>query len=307
MTTLGLIGVGRWGTNILNTLRGMRGIDVVTARDPQELLTRDDIRGILIATPGSTHADIALPFIKKGIPTFIEKPMTTSLPDAKRLAQAANTSKTPVFVGHIHLYNPAYLKAKELVQQTGGIRYIMAEGMNNGPYRDDMSALWDWAPHDVVMAIDMIGEKPTSVQAWGMKTLRPKTALHDTVHIKLEFPKNVTVFITNSWLAAEKRKKLTIIGKNDTVVYDDTSPKKVIWYQGMGPAIKGKKVERQEPKASYPRYGKKLSLTAELEAFIHMIRTGKQPLTDVNQGLEVVRVIAAAEKSIHLDGKRVSL
>lgn len=324
MLRIGLFGLGRWGTNILNTLKGMKGVEVVVF-DPTQNPShpplvptspkgfagrgRGEFDGVIVATPGSTHAKVALPFIKAGIPTYIEKPLTISLADARKLERAAKKSGAIVFAGHLHLYNPAYQVAKKAAQKAGKIRYLLFEGMNNGPFRDDMSAMWDWASHDVYLAIDLMNDVlPTQVQAWGIKTLRPQTSLYDWASIKLTFPNHVEAVSTTSWLAPEKRKKVTIVREKDSIVFDDTQPShKVLVYKGMGPTVRGTAVERREPKISYPHYSSKQALRAELEAFISTIKTGKQPVTGLEQGIGVVRVLAAAEKSIKRDGRKIQI
>jgi predicted dehydrogenase len=253
-----------------------------------------------------------LPFIERGIPTFIEKPMTTSLKEAQQLERAAKKSGARIMVGHIHLYNSAYQKAKALAEKSGKVRSLFFEGMNNGPVRDDMSALWDWSPHDISMAIDVIGKLPVSVQAWGQKILRPRTDLYDTVMLRLEFSGGVVATIHNSWLFPEKRKKMVVVGAKGMVVYDDVKPdQKVAHYKGMGPKVTSllrgaRGVQWQESKVSYPRYGTMSPLETEMRAFLKIIQTGKNTLTDLRNGLDVVRVLAAAERSLELDGKVVN-
>ncbi len=322
---LALIGAGRWGTNIQKTLDAIGGVELgVSHTDAQtKELLEEDLVGALIATPGSTHADIALPFIERGIPTFIEKPFTTSLKDALKLEKAALKSGAPVMIGHIHLYNPAYIKAKSLIEKAayaqgsgepkaGGIRSLTFEGMNNGPFRDDMSALWDWTPHDVSMAIDIMGEMPKSVQAWGQKILRPKTNLYDTVTVKLTFSSSlrsrqqvgeaISATIHNSWLAPEKRKKMVVVGKNDSIIYDDVKPEqKVTHYRGMGPRVQGKSVTWQDPAVSHPKYGAMSPLEAEMRAFLKMVKSDKNPSTDLKSAIDVTRVLDAAERSMEVD------
>ncbi len=289
MMRLALIGLGRWGTNIKRTLEGITGIEVtVLKRDDTIAVTSSHIRaadGVLIATPGSTHAEIALPFIKMGLPVFVEKPMTTSLKDAHALQKAAAKSGSQVFVGHVHLYNPAFLKAKTLIQKAGRIRYMSFEGMNWGPFREDMSAWWDWAPHDISMALDVLGQPPKSVQAWGT---------FDWAQAQLTFPKDISVLIRVTWLSPQKRKSLTVVGKNYTVVLDDTKPSRKV-------AI------FRDGKVSHPAYGATMPLTAELKAFITIIKTGKAPKTNIQNGVDVVRVLDAAERSIKRDGAKITL
>jgi UDP-N-acetylglucosamine 3-dehydrogenase len=318
VTRLALIGLGRWGTNIARTLQELPECRLEYVCDPtatavgeaqilrdwHELLDKK-LDGVLVATPGTTHFDIARPFIEQGIATFIEKPLTTKLAEAEQLQQVAHKHGTIVMVGHVHLYNLAWQRAKEVALEAGAIRQIMTEGMNNGPYRDDMSALWDWAPHDVALILDLVQAMPQAVQAWGFRPLN--RALHDTVIFKLTFPNNLETLSLVSWLAPEKRKKVTIIGEKDAVVFDDTAEKKVILYQGMSPTIKDEAVTRQEPQLSYPEYVVEPPLQRELAAFIEAITTKAPPLANIDHGVEVIKIIAAAEHSLALDGKPINL
>lgn len=310
---IAVIGSGRWGKNIIRTLREDPRCVVayIETGGYKKLLKHKDVDAVVVATPGSTHAQVALPFIKLGLPVFIEKPFTTSLVDAQKLLAAAKKSGSQLFVGHLHLYNSAYLKTKELSKKLGKIRFLYGEGSNNGPYRDDMSALWDWAPHDVVMMLDLVGNKPHTVKAWGVSSLRPKSKLHDVAAVELTFPGNIVGMIFNSWLFPEKRKKLTVVGTKSSIVYDDTAAQKVTLFEGMGPLVekKGKVtlVTKQDPAVSYPTYAPDLSLTAELAAFVRMVKTKKHPKTDGAQGLAVVEVLDAAECSIRSGGRPVRI
>lgn len=309
MTTLALIGRGRWGTNIQRTLEQFPGCNVpyIEARDWKRLLSLRDLDGVLIATPGSTHAEIALPFIERGISTFIEKPLTTNLRDALRVENAAKKSGARVFVGHVHLYNPAYQKVKTLARRAGTLRFLFAEGMSNGPYRDDMSALWDWAPHDLAMALDLLGAPPSKVRATGLALLRPRTKLYDVATLHLEFPDGVRFLSTYSWMAPEKRKRFLIHGTRNTVIYDDVAEKKVTLLKNFGPTVRGRTIQRHEPVVEYPSYQPASPLTEELRAFLQYIRTSKRPSSDLAQGVQVVRVLDAAERSIAHSGASVSL
>ncbi len=310
---LALIGSGRWGSVIKKTLLAMPTCELIyeVTHNWRMLLEKNDIDAVIVATPANTHANIAIPFIERSIPIFIEKPLATSLADAKRIASAAQKYKVPICVGHIHLYNPAYQKTKKLIKKIGPLRLLIGEGTNNGPYRDDVSALWNWAPHDISMMLDITGIMPTSVQAWGVATLRPRTTFYDRAEIKLTFPHSVIGLISSSCLFPEKRKRLTIIGEKSTIVYDDVAEKKVIFYEGMGPALiknrQGIRVEQKVPTISFPSYENSLPLTLELQAFIEMVQTNKKSKTDIAEGLAVIRVLDAAEKSIRTGGKKVNV
>lgn len=305
--TLALIGAGRWGTNIRRTMERLPNchLKYVETEAWRRLLRVDDIDGTLIATPASTHARIALPFITRGIPTFIEKPMTTSVRDALRLQRAARTSGALVFVGHVHLYNPAYETAKRYAQRAGQIRYIYAEGMNNGPFRDDISCLWDWAPHDLALALDLLRREPKTVQAWGVSLLHPRKRIHDVALLHLLFPDGVEFFGTYSWLAPEKRKRFTVVGTRYTIVLDDVAKHKVTVYQDLGPQIRGRTVRPRKPMIRHQPYRTEPALERELAAFLHMIRVGSPPPSDLAQGIATIRILEAAERSLANGGTAV--
>ena len=95
-------------------------------------------------------------------------------------------------------------------------------GYNQGPYRDDYSAMWDWAPHDLSMMLDLLGTLPERVSAWGIAKTRPNTTLWDLSVIKLDFPQDVSGFVMNSWLMPQKCKKMTVVGDKKSIVYEDT-------------------------------------------------------------------------------------
>ncbi len=306
---IAVIGSGRWGKNIIKTLGSNPGCLVVytVTRNYKELLKKEDIDAVVIATPPATHASIALPFIERRMPVFIEKPLTTSLSDAKRLQAASAKYKTPVFVGHIHLYNPAFIKAKELLKRVGKLQMISGEGASNGPFRDDYSAMWDWAPHDLSMMLDLAGAKPLSVQAWGESLTRKKSRLHDFTIMKILFPSGLVGVIHSSKLSPEKRRKLTIVGSRSSIIYDDTAEKKVTFFEDSGPTISSNKVKENQPILSYPTYEAASPLTQELKAFLEMARTHKKPKTDLASGLEVVAILEAAEQSIKAGGKIIKI
>ena len=305
MTKLALIGVGRWGKNILRTLEGIKGVEVTafdtaTSPSPSPHLRRGEFDGVLIATPGSTHAQIALPYIKRGLPVFIEKPMTTRLKDAVLLERAAQKSGSSIFVGHVHLYNPAYLKLKQLLPKVGTVKLIHFEGMAPGPVRDDMSVLWDWGPHGVSMMLDLVGAMPQRAQAWGPAFVPPKAGLRrgkardfaHTVMAKLDFPGNIAGTMHLSWSWPEKRVKLTVVGSRGSLVFDDTADRKVTFYRNG--------------RVTHPRYGGQQPLTRELAAFIRIVQIvqkGQQPKTDARQGVDVVRALSACERSLVVDGR----
>ncbi|MSU74834.1 Gfo/Idh/MocA family oxidoreductase [Candidatus Kaiserbacteria bacterium] len=292
---LALIGSGRWGSVIKKTLLAMPECELAyeATHDWKTILEKDDVDGVLIATPPHTHAGIALPFIKKGLPVFIEKPLTMNLAEAKQLQEAAEESGSTVMVGHQHLYNPPFIKTKELFTSLGNIRLLVGEGANNVLCRE---AMWDWSAHDISMMIILMGEMPTSVAAWGVAPLEPEKSVFATSTIKLTFRSGANGLIFSSWLMPQKRKKLTLVGEKKSLVYDDVLPeKKVTLFEENGSKI------------SSPAYDSGMPLTLELQAFVRTITEKEKPLSGIAEGLAIVRILEAAEKSIATDGTPVAV
>ncbi|WP_176706998.1 Gfo/Idh/MocA family protein, partial [Mycobacterium malmoense] len=142
----------------------MRDVELIDEPKNSAAVLRQRPAGVLIATPSATHAEVAIPFIEAGVATFIEKPMATTVDDAIRIREAAVAADVPVVVGHVHLHNPAFVAAQDLLGNFGPIQTVLWEGMNHQP-RTDSSVLWDWFPHALSMAQALFGATPSLVQA----------------------------------------------------------------------------------------------------------------------------------------------
>ena len=278
---LGLIGRGRWGRNIERTLLSLTDIAIIPIgrNEPR----RRDLDGVLIATPCATHADLALPYIADGIPTFIEKPMVTSVRDAERIREAAHRSGAVVAVGHIHIHNPAFQVLLAALPSLGSIRYVLCETMNRMP-RQDASILWDWLPHHLSMGQAIFGRTAESASAWPLENAPRLQA----VMARFVFD-GVPWLSTISWLSHVRRQSLTVCGDKGTIVFDDKAEAKLVQYGEDG-------------EKTYPLYGPELPLTLELMQFIKQIRSRAVDHSELEQAISIVRTIAAAEQSISSGG-----
>lgn len=271
---IGLIGHGRWGTNIEKTLRSFDDVELFVIE--KGAAVPEGLDGICIATPSATHFEIALPHIEKGIATFIEKPMTTSVADAERLQAAALKSGALVHVGHIHLCNPAFQKLLEILPQIGRIKSILCEGMNDNP-RSDSSVLSDWLPHDLSMVLQIFGTEPESVEACALGGTLATSAI-----AKYQFGP-ATLLSVMSWQSPAKRKLMTIGGEKGSIVFDDTAEKKLTLTVGED--------------ISFPDYSKDMPLTLELRAFVEAIAQKSRDMQSLEAGVTIVKLIAAAEEA----------
>jgi predicted dehydrogenase len=283
---LGLVGRGRWGRTIERTLQAFSDVSLVTIGKGEK--PSSGLDGVLIATPSATHAEVALPYIAAGIATFIEKPMTTLVSDAERIREAAERSGAVVFVGHIFLYNPAFIAALELLPQLGAIRFLLSEGTNDRP-RTDSSVLWDWLPHDLSMARAILDRDPDSVAAWSVSGgSKPAAAIS-----KFQFG-NVPVVSTISWLSPIWCKQTSVVCEGGTLVFNDKAAQRLTLYRTQG-------------EISYPAYSDALPLTREMSAFLQAVRSGRTEVSHIEMGTAIVRAIGAAEVSIGRGGQSVTI
>ncbi len=269
---IGLIGRGRWGKNIEATLASFEDVRVSNIERGAEM--PHDLDGVCIATPSTTHATISLPYIEKGIPTFIEKPLTTSLADAERLRDAARASGALIHVGHIQLYNPAFQAIMKILPELGTLRSIVCEGMNNSP-RTDSSVLWDWLPHDLSMAIELLKREPEGVEAWVAG--EPHASLAIT---KFHFGDTLLMSVMSAELPT-KRRVVTSTGEKGVLIFDDRAERKLTLKKGG--------------ETSYPSYGSEMSLTNELRAFIDAIKSKSSSTESLDLGITIVKHIERAE------------
>jgi len=180
---IGLIGAGKWGVNYINTIKNAEGVsikkiacknlkgkeslfqDYEITDNWQEVTFSSEIDGIIIASPPSTHYEIAAKSIRNGKPVIIEKPLTLNLKEAQLLLELQKKYQTIVKVNHIYLYHPLYRLLKKKIRNKANLKSIYTLGGNYGPFRRDISSLWDWGPHDLSMCLEIIGENPSIIKA----------------------------------------------------------------------------------------------------------------------------------------------
>jgi predicted dehydrogenase len=285
-TRLGLIGRGKWGRNIEQTLLSLGEVSVIAIARGEPL--RRDLDGVLIASPSATHAELALPYIQAGIATFIEKPMATSVADAQRIGEAAKHSRAAVFVGHVQLYNPAFQALLKLLPALGAIRYVLFDSANANP-RTDSSVLWDWLPHDLSMARAVLCNDPACVQAW---------SLTDTQNVQAAVSRYqygaASVVSTMSWLSPVPRRQMTISADRGTLIFDDRAAQKLSLHDKDG-------------NTSHPRYGNELPLTNELLAFLGLVRSHSTDASHIALGIAIAEAIEGAQESISNGGAVVKI
>lgn len=268
---IGIVGHGHWGTIIEKTLRTFPEVDVCIVPKGECDLGLD---GVIIATPSATHAEVALPYIQKGIPTFIEKPLATSLADAHAIQSTAQKHNTFVQVGHIHTHNPALLAMRDVLPQLGIITLASFEHLYALP-RTDSSVFWDCLPHSLSIALTLFEDEPKDMRVWSLS----KTAEGLTEAGVVQFTcGKTTIFSHMNWRSPEKRTSLTLFGVKGTLVLNDTAPERKLALYKDGAV-------------SYPSYDTALPLTREIEHFLLAIREGCTTDPSLDMGVRIVSEI----------------
>lgn len=310
MITLALIGVGKWGSNYLRTVKDIPSLKIKYICSGQKSLQKlpsnymkinnykklaeiKDLDGIIIATPPSSHFEIANFFLNRGFNVLVEKPITLNYNDALKLLNTAKKSNKILMAGHIYLHNPAFLEVKKRLKEIGNIKRIHSEGMDKGPVRTDVSALWDWAPHDLSMCLSLLNSMPISVSGSGIGE-KTKDGFYGAYSFILKFPKNILVNTNVSWNSKAKKRKLIIYGEKKTIFFDDKEKKIVIKNNNDG-------------KTQNVVFSNESPLTKEVLDFVKLIKNEDSDNIDAKLAVNVIKILETLEKSAEQDGKEIKL
>lgn len=328
---IAVTGFGYWGPNIVRKvterhefeLAGLCELDPCRAaefsqRYPNvpvvegfdELIGDPSIDAVAIATPPQTHCCLAEAALRAGKHVLVEKPLATTVRDAKHLAAlAADLGKT-LMPGHTFLYSPAVLKIKRLIDsgELGDIYFITSSRMNLGLYQHD-GVISDLASHDFSILLYWLEQPVTHVSAIG-HTAFQEGGVPETAFITIRFEGGVTASVQVSWLAPRKLRQTVIVGSKGMIEYDDTSSDEPVrmFDRGMGflpleaPATFGEyQLTHRTGDVIVPRIDAAEPLSLELADFAHAIRTGAEPRSNARFGVAVVETMEAAQCSMSMD------
>jgi predicted dehydrogenase len=322
----GVIGWGYWGPKIARNLDTLpNGIVTMvadmdahrlaslavsqpwiqTTTNVEDVFRSSDIDGVIIATPVRTHFRLAKEALLHGKHVLVEKPLTANVAEAEELVLLAQEQRRVLMVGHTFEYSPAVNELRKLVQSggLGKIYCIEAERVNLGLFRSDINVIWDLAPHDISILLYILGKKPERIKVQAHAHLQ--SHIHDIAHLDLGFADGMTAHIHVSWLHPNKIRRVTVIGDARMAVYDDTNPAEMIKIYNKGADI------HADPVVSY-RFGEitiphidwNEPLRLECEDFANAIVTGTRPRAHGGVGLEVVRILAAAQEVLEKQEKQ---
>lgn len=326
-----VIGVGYWGPNLVRNLLKIPHVsqvyacdavqqqltslgksypNVITTNDYSEILNNPNIDAVIIATPIKTHFTLAKAALKAKKHVLVEKPITSTVKEAKELIQLAESNQVILMSGHTFIYSETVKKMKQVIEkkQLGKIYYYDSSRINLGIIQKDSNVIWDLAPHDLSIISYLFAEKPLSVQAFGSTFISNKEEL---AHIFITFEKNISAHIAVSWLSPVKIRSIIIGGSKKMIVCNEIEPSEKIKIYDKGIEPQQSSITPFAPAyrsgdVIIPRLEQTESLFNELSHFVDCIRKNKQPITDGKAGLQVVVLLEAIEKALQTH-KKVTL
>jgi len=333
MIRVAVIGAGAWGLNHVRVassesdcklvavadldpaaLENARRMvpDAALVRDPDLVLGDSAIDAVIIASPAATHAELACNALRSKKHVLVEKPLAMSLDEVRAIANVARASSQVAMVGHLMAYHPAVVQLRSLLHSgsLGRLHYLHSTRVNLGRLRRDENALWSFGPHDLSMIDLLLGQLPQTIAARGQCVLQ--SDIEDVVFLTLRYPSGEMAHIHLSWLSPRKERRLTLVCSQKMVEFDDVSTEKLrIFDKGYDrpPTFTeyGQYLTVRDGAVHIPQLAMQEPLRLQMRHFIDCIRGRSRPVTDIASGTRVTAALAAAQRSLLMDGVPVHL
>ncbi len=329
-----VIGLGYWGPNLVRNFLGTDGIHGVVGCDKDaqrlanikrkfpetelsdnyaDILRRDDIEVVAIATPVSSHFSLAKAALEAGKHCWVEKPFTATVAEAETLINLAEKKGLKIMVDHTFIYTGAVRKIKDLIDNgvLGDLYYFDSVRINLGLFQHDVNVVWDLAPHDLSIMDYLIDKRPVSVSAVGSCHIGNR--LENIAYLTVNFDNDIIAHFHVNWLAPVKIRTVMIGGTKSMILYDDMENSEKVKVYDRGVEVKTKEgvyetlVQYRMGDMYAPKLDQTEALTVATQHFVDCIRDNKVPITDGIAGLNVVRILEAADSSIKQQGKIIPL
>lgn len=334
MTGVAVVGCGYWGPNLVRNFAALDGVEVraICDRDPvllanlkrrypavrtysdaDALREADDVDAVAISTPVAAHHPLGMACLRAGKHVMLEKPMADTVEKAAELVELAQRQGRVLHVDHTFIHSGAVRKMREMVDSgaVGDLLYIDSVRINLGLFQSDVNVVWDLAPHDISIISYLIGEQPKWVSAVGSVHY----GRHESqAYVTLRYGGSLVAHLHVNWLAPVKLRSTLIGGSKRMIVYDDLAPSEKIKVYEKGVTAIDEPGARERTLVDYrvgdmlaPYIEKTEPLERACRGFIDSIQTGAASPADGQAGLDVVRILEAAQRSIERDGERIAL
>lgn len=335
MVNFGVAGYGYWGPNLVRNLfeapetqiiavsdMNVDRLKLVKSRYPsvnlftdfQEMLRDPKIDAIAIATPVSTHYELALQALQHGKHVIVEKPMTSTSEQAMRLIDEAERRNLVMMVDHTFVYTGAVRKIKEIADsgKLGDILYYDSTRINLGLFQRDVDVIWDLAVHDLAIMDYILPSAPCAVAATGINHIFGGT--ENLAYITMFFEENIIAHVNVNWLSPMKVRRTLLGGSKQMIVYDDMEPSEKVKVYDKGITVNSTPDSVYKALVGYrsgdmfaPQLDVSEALKIEIQHFVDCIRTRREPITGGQCGLRVVRILESASLSMKQRGRLISL
>jgi predicted dehydrogenase len=330
---IAVIGLGYWGPNLVRNVQELPAAELVAVCDRREdalgrmarrypaaatttrlddVLHDDAVEAVAIATPVASHYAIAHAALSAGKHVFVEKPLASSVAEAAELAHLAERERLVLMPGHTFLYSPPVNFIRDLLhsEYLGELYFISMSRVNLGLHQPDISVAWDLGPHDFSILRYWLDDMPRWVTAVSRGCII--RAIPDVAFITLGYGSGTLSHVELSWLAPSKLRRTTIVGSQKMLVYDDASNEPVrIFDSGVllkNPETFGEyQLTYRTGDIVTPHVPVAEPLLLEMGDFVDSIRTGAEPRSSTQIGMDVLRMIEAVDRSLERDGARVDL
>lgn len=323
-----IVGAGNWGKNLVRVFCEALGeesvtvcdldrerLQVIEERHPHVVLTGDPgavladrgVEAVVIATPAVTHFELAKWALSAGKHVLVEKPLAMEISQAEALIGLAEQVDRTLMVDHLLEYHPAVEELKRLIQEGefGQIYCLYSQRLNLGVVRTEESALWSLGPHDISVFLYLLGQEPLRVSAHGGSYLQRE--IEDLVFLNLEFPQGVMAHAHLSWLDPRKVRKVVLVGSHRMGVFDDTAQEKLLLFDRRAEQVEGGFQLHTGETHAIELKSKEEPLKRMATHFLESIQNNIRPRSDGQDGLRVLRVLTAAQRSLEGGGRPVSL
>ncbi|MFT5695935.1 MAG: putative dehydrogenase [Myxococcota bacterium] len=335
MINVAVIGAGHWGPNLIGNFhndprsevawvidQNQDRLTAVKARFPgvktgaDAALAFDDpnVDAVVVATPTTTHFELATAALRAGKHVLVEKPLADTVDKSVAMDSLAREVGKTLMVGHIFVYNAAAQEAKKIIseQQLGRVYYISMVRTNLGPIRVDVNAAFDLAAHDISLASYWLDARPVSVSATGGAWINK--GIEDAVFATLRYPNDVLVNLHASWLNPIKTRDIRVVGDKRMLTFDDVNQEEPL-------QIYNKHIDDETAQVPFvdtfqkfrmivregdvvtPKVPVTQPLKTECEHFLECILDGKPPMSGGTEGIDVVKTLVAMTNSMRDQGR----
>jgi predicted dehydrogenase len=285
---------------------------VITTTNYKQILEDKQVKGVVVATPVTTHYPIIMDCLRHGKDVLVEKPLALTTQQADNIHKQIMKTKNVLLVSHTFLYSPPVIKMKEIINSgmLGEVFYIDSSRVNLGLLQPDVSVVWDLGPHDLSVILYWMDQMPVAVSCTGHAYIQPK--IQEVAYVTLYWKSGIMAHIHLSWLAPAKLRRMVVIGSNKMVVYDDIEPTEKIKIFDKGvvknPESFGEfQLTYRSGDIASPKVDSAEPLKMECLDFLKSIQTRVQPKSDITFGKKIVKLLQAAQESVNKNGAIIKI